>query len=156
MKKSPKKRKYFNQNVSSNERIRLTEYIYFRLLLFFRNIESWAPEYSAIGIISMIQGFLIGAIANILQLPIKSKFATGVIILPLYILNSFLFTSKKTQTIENKFNNRTNVNARHESLKGWGIVLLFLVSFAIFGVTYGYNTSPSQRKSILYESIKHK
>lgn len=148
MKKSTKKKKSFDNNVSSNERLRLMEYIYIRLYKFFTNMDSWAPDFSAIGIISMIQGFFIGAIANILQLPIKSKFATGVIILPIYILNSFLFTSKKTQTIENKFNNRTNVNARHESLKGWGIVLLFLVSFAIFGVTYGYNSSPSQLRPI--------
>ena len=156
MKRVSKKNINVNYSSHSNENIRLMEYIYIRLYKYFTKRKSWAPDLSAISIIALIQSFFIVTIANILQLPIKSKFAIGVIILPLYILNCFLFIGKKTQTIENKFNNRTNVNARHESLKGWGIVLLFLLSLLVSLVTYGYNTSPSQRKSILYESIKHK
>ena len=117
------------------------EYLYFRLFQFFTSINSWAPDFSAIAVISLIQGFFIGVIANILQLPIKSKFATGVIIIPLYLLNWYIFIGKKTQVIENKLNNRTNVNARNETLKGWGIVILFFGASLLFFFSYGLNNS---------------
>ena len=141
MKKSPKKRKYFNQNVSSNERIKFMEYIYFRLLIFFRNVESWVPDLSAVVIISLIQYFCLGVIGNLLQLPMMFKFATTIMIVAIYLINTIIFSQKRVKVIESKFNNRKNINPRNETIKGWGILLLFVVSIILYAVSFEFNSS---------------
>ena len=144
MKTRNRRKKSIKNNTStvqSEERIKILEYLYFRLFQFFTRINSWAPDISAVAVISLIQSLFIGILANILQLPIRSKFATALIFFPIYIINIVLFSNKRGKIIERKFNNRTNVNARNETLKGWGIVILFFGASLLFLLSYGVNST---------------
>jgi len=115
--------------------LRFFDYCFYRITYskYYQRVDKKDPYIWAWGWISLCQTFNVLSIIIIYYLIIDTKFNFKLVCIPIYLtiyfLNIYCFLPIKKY----KEMGKLEKNEKYRKLKGWGVILYILLSFAIFG-----------------------